>query len=31
MRIGYARVFKEEQKEQLQLDALNKYDCDKIY
>ena len=31
MRIGYARVSKEEQNEQLQLDALNKYGCDKIY
>lgn len=31
MKIGYVRVSKEEQHEQLQLDALNKYGCDKIY
>ncbi len=31
MRIGYVRVSKEEQNEQLQLDALKKYGCDKIY
>ena len=31
MKIGYVRVSKEEQHEQLQLDALTKYGCDKIY
>ena len=31
MKIGYVRVSKEEQHLQLQLDALNKYGCDKIY
>ena len=31
MKIGYVRVSKEEEHEQLQLDALNKYGCDKIY
>jgi DNA invertase Pin-like site-specific DNA recombinase len=31
MKIGYVRVSKEEQHEQLQVDALTKYGCDKIY
>jgi DNA invertase Pin-like site-specific DNA recombinase len=31
MKIGYVRVSKEEQHEQLQVDALKKYGCDKIY
>jgi DNA invertase Pin-like site-specific DNA recombinase len=31
MKIGYVRISKEEQHEQLQLDALNKYGYDKIY
>ncbi len=31
MKIGYVRVSKEEQHEQLQLDALTKYGCAKIY
>lgn len=31
MKIGYARVSKEEQSLDLQLDALNKYGCDIIY
>lgn len=31
MKIGYVRVSKEEQYEQLQVDALTKYGCDKIY
>lgn len=31
MKIGYVRVSKEEQHLQLQLDALSKYGCDKIY
>ena len=31
MRIGYVRVSKEEQNEALQMDALKKYGCDKIF
>lgn len=31
MKIGYVRVSKEEQNEQLQMDALKKYGCDKIF
>jgi DNA invertase Pin-like site-specific DNA recombinase len=31
MKIGYVRVSKEEQNEQLQVDALNKYGCEKIF
>ncbi len=31
MKIGYVRVSKEEQNEQLQIDALKKYGCEKIY
>ena len=31
MKIGYVRVSKEEQHEQLQVDALTKYGCNKIY
>ena len=31
MRIGYVRVSKEEQNETLQMDALKKYGCDKIF
>lgn len=31
MKIGYVRVSKEEQNEQLQIDALKKYGCDKIF
>uniref|UniRef100_UPI00273A87E2 recombinase family protein n=1 Tax=Emticicia oligotrophica TaxID=312279 RepID=UPI00273A87E2 len=30
MKIGYVRVSKEEQNEQLQIDALKKYGCEKI-
>ena len=31
MRIGYVRVSKEEQNEALQMDALKKYGCHKIF
>jgi DNA invertase Pin-like site-specific DNA recombinase len=31
MKIGYVRVSKEEQNEQLQIDALEKYGCEKIF
>ncbi|WP_435357778.1 recombinase family protein [Emticicia sp. SJ17W-69] len=31
MKIGYVRVSKEEQNEQLQIDALKKYGCEKIF
>ncbi len=31
MKIGYVRVSKEEQNEQLQLDALKKYGCEKLF
>ena len=31
MRIGYVRVSKEEQNETLQMDALKKYGCSKIF
>ena len=31
MRIGYVRVSKEKQNEALQMDALKKYGCDKIF
>ncbi len=31
MKIGYVRVSKEEQNEQLQIDALKKYGCNKIF
>ena len=31
MKIGYARISTKEQKLELQIDALKKYDCEKIY
>uniref|UniRef100_UPI00273BB1A2 recombinase family protein n=1 Tax=Emticicia oligotrophica TaxID=312279 RepID=UPI00273BB1A2 len=31
MKIGYVRVSKEEQNEQLQIDALKKYGCEKTF
>lgn len=31
MKIGYVRVSKEEQNEQLQIDALKKYGCEKLF
>jgi DNA invertase Pin-like site-specific DNA recombinase len=31
MIIGYIRVSKEEQNENLQIDALKKYGCEKLY
>ncbi len=31
MKIGYVRVSKEDQNEQLHLDALHKYGCEQIY
>ncbi len=31
MKIGYVRVSKEDQNEQMQLDALHKYGCEQIY